>query len=47
MSNLLGKRYKCEQCETEVLCLSGGAGTFECCDAPLTVVETEPLPSAD
>lgn len=47
MPNLLGKRYKCESCGTEVLCLSGGAGTFACCGATLVAVETEPLPSAD
>jgi desulfoferrodoxin-like iron-binding protein len=47
MPNLLGKRYRCETCNTEVLCLSGGRGAFTCCDQPMAVVETEPLPSAD
>jgi hypothetical protein len=45
--NLLGKRYKCEQCGTELLCLSGGAGSFCCCEAEMGIVEAEPLPSAD
>lgn len=47
MANLLGKRYRCETCKTEVLCLSGGQGTFTCCEAPMVEVKTEPLPSAD
>lgn len=47
MSNLLGKRYGCETCKTEALCLLGGQGTFVCCNAPMVEVQTEPLPAAD
>jgi hypothetical protein len=45
--NQLGKRYRCETCGTELLCLSRGDGTFECHGAAMTVVEVKSLPSSD
>ena len=45
--NQLGKRYRCEQCGTELLCLARGDGTFECHGVPMTVAEVKSLPSSD
>jgi desulfoferrodoxin-like iron-binding protein len=47
MSNLLGRRYKCATCGTELLCLKAGDGTFTCCTQPMVEVEVETLPAAD
>jgi hypothetical protein len=47
MSNILGKRYRCDVCEAEVLCTKPGAGEITCCDKPMTVQEPKPLPSSD
>jgi tRNA G26 N,N-dimethylase Trm1 len=43
----LGKRYKCEDCGTEVLCTKAGEGKFECCGKEMKVQEPKPLPSSD
>jgi hypothetical protein len=43
----LGKRYKCEVCNTEVLCTKAGEGKFECCEKEMKVQEPKPLPSSD
>ena len=32
MANVLGKRYMCEKCGTEVLCNKAGTGGLECCE---------------
>ena len=45
--NLQGKRYKCQICRTEILCVNGGDGTFACCDTPVDEFELEPLPAGD
>ncbi len=47
MTNQPGKRYKCQNCGTEVLCVTGGDGKFECCGAPIGEFELEPLPAGD
>jgi len=48
MANVLGKRYLCEKCGTEVLCNKAGPGELECCErAPMTIKEAKPLPSSD
>lgn len=44
---LLGKRYFCEKCGTEVLCNKAGTGTLECCGEPMKIKEAKPLPSSD
>jgi hypothetical protein len=46
-TNTLGKRYRCETCGVEVLCLKGGDGAFECHERPLTIIELAPLPASD
>jgi hypothetical protein len=45
--NQLGKRYRCETCETEVLCMKRGDGRFECHGKPMAVVELAELPASD
>ncbi len=47
MANVLGKRYMCEKCGTEVLCNKAGAGGVECCDTEMKIKEAKPLPSSD
>ncbi|HXZ88052.1 MAG TPA: hypothetical protein VEF07_05740 [Candidatus Binataceae bacterium] len=47
MANVLGKRYMCDKCGTEVLCNKAGTGALECCDGEMKVKEAKPLPSSD
>jgi hypothetical protein len=47
MANVLGKRYMCESCGTEVLCNKAGDGGLECCDTQMRIKEAKPLPSSD
>ncbi|MEO0279200.1 MAG: desulfoferrodoxin [candidate division WOR-3 bacterium] len=47
MANQLGKRYRCEECGTEVLCTKSGEGQLVCCDRPMVPQEPRPLPSSD
>ena len=47
MPNVLGKRYMCEKCGTEVLCNKAGTGPLECCDLEMKIKEAKPLPSSD
>ena len=47
MANQPGKRYKCQNCGTEVLCTTGGDGAFECCGVPIEEFELEPMPAGD
>ena len=44
----VGKRYRCNQCGTEMVCLKSSAeGQYECCDAPMEEVQVTKLPSSD
>jgi hypothetical protein len=45
--NQLGKRYRCDQCGTEIMCLKRGDGRFVCHGIKMTVIEVEALPSSD
>lgn len=45
--NQLGKRYRCETCGVEILCLTGGAGQFACHDAPMKIIQLTALPASD
>jgi hypothetical protein len=45
--NKLGKRYRCETCGTEILCLRPGSGTFHCHGAPMAIIQLAALPSSD
>jgi hypothetical protein len=47
MANMLGKRYLCENCGTEVLCNKAGPGALECCEGEMKIKEAKPLPSSD
>jgi hypothetical protein len=47
MANVLGKRYMCEKCGTEVLCNKAGTGAFECCEGEMKLKEAKALPSSD
>jgi hypothetical protein len=45
--NQVGKRYRCEVCETEIICVKGGGGRLECHGAPIALLPAKPLPSTD
>ncbi|MDT7943355.1 MAG: hypothetical protein RQ985_02250 [Dehalococcoidia bacterium] len=47
MANQLGKRYRCNTCGTEVLCIRPGDGSVECCGAAMELLQPKVLPSAD
>ena len=47
MANQLGKRFVCEKCQTEVLCIKPGDGEVECCGVPMQLMQAKVLPSAD
>jgi desulfoferrodoxin-like iron-binding protein len=47
MPNQLGKRFQCEACGTEVLCIKAGDGQAECCGKPMELMQPKVLPSAD
>jgi hypothetical protein len=46
-TNLVGKRYKCETCGAELMCVKAGAGRFHCHGAPMGLQSAKPLPSSD
>ena len=47
MSNDLGKRYTCSECEAQVLVTKPGPGNLECHGHPMELHEAKPLPSSD
>lgn len=47
MASQMGKRYVCEVCGTEILCIKAGDGSIYCCDRVMQIKEAKPLPSSD
>lgn len=47
MANLLGKRYRCQECGTEILCTKEGSGASSCCGQEMAEQQARPLPSSD
>lgn len=47
MTPQLGKRYRCDQCGTQVICLGVGTGELRCCGTDMVANEAKPLPAAD
>jgi len=47
MANQLGKRFQCEKCGSEVLCIKPGDGEVECCEQPMQLMQPKVLPSDD
>lgn len=47
MVSQLGKRYKCQVCGTETLCVKGGENNIICCDQEMEVQEPKTIPSSD
>lgn len=45
--NLVGKRYRCQECGLELLCVGAGAGRFHCHGVRMEFVEVKPLPASD
>jgi hypothetical protein len=47
MANLLGKRYVCARCATQLLVVKPGHGALECHGEPMSVDAPKPLPASD
>lgn len=47
MASQLGKRYQCQVCNTEVLCVKSGEGALTCCDQEMKIQEPRQIPSSD
>ncbi|MBA7634962.1 hypothetical protein ES703_42561 [subsurface metagenome] len=47
MPNQLGKRYRCEVCGSETLCVKAGEGAVMCCDKEMQLQQAKQLPSSD
>ena len=47
MASQLGKRYRCQTCGTEILCLKTGEGVVICCGQEMEVQEPRTIPSSD
>jgi desulfoferrodoxin-like iron-binding protein len=47
VASQLGKRYRCQVCGTEVLCVKTGEGTIVCCGQEMVVQEPRTIPSSD
>jgi desulfoferrodoxin-like iron-binding protein len=45
--NQVGKRYRCAECGTQVICVKPGAGRFHCHAEPMELLTAKPLPSSD
>ena len=43
----LGKRYRCQVCGTEVLCVKGGPGIVTCCGQEVEIQQPKTIPSSD
>jgi hypothetical protein len=46
-TSLLGKRYRCAICGTELLCVKPGSAPFVCHAEPMTLLEPKQLPVSD
>lgn len=44
---MLGKRYRCGVCGTELLCTKAGDGTPFCCGVEMQIQDPKPLASSD
>ena len=47
MANQPGKRFQCETCGSEVLCIKAGEGEICCCGKAMDLMQPKVLPSAD
>lgn len=45
--NLIGKRYQCAQCGSELICVRGGSGAITCHATPMELLAPKPLPATD
>ncbi len=45
--NQLGKRYHCDECDTDILCTKASEGAVECCGKEMKIKEPKKLPSSD
>jgi len=43
----LGKRYRCETCNTEILSTKAGDGAPLCCEKEMEVQDPKPVASSD
>jgi desulfoferrodoxin-like iron-binding protein len=43
----LGKRFRCDTCGAQVICLAAGTGELRCCGESMVRNDAKPLPAAD
>lgn len=46
-TNQVGKRYRCQVCGSEIMCVKKGEGRFHCHDIAMELLTARPLPSSD
>jgi len=46
-SNQIGKRYECETCGSQLMCVKRGEGRFHCHRVAMSLLSAKPLPSSD
>ncbi|UCB43684.1 MAG: hypothetical protein JSV77_03290 [Dehalococcoidales bacterium] len=47
MTSQLGKRYRCQTCGTEILCVKAGDGEVTCCGQEVELQQPKAIPSSD
>jgi hypothetical protein len=45
--SLVGKRYRCESCGTEIICVRAGKGRVACHGLAMALLAAKPLPATD
>jgi hypothetical protein len=45
--SVIGKRYRCETCGSEVICVKPGPSRVGCHGAPMELLAPKPLPATD
>jgi Desulfoferrodoxin, N-terminal domain len=45
--NLIGKRYRCTTCGSEVICVKAGLGRVGCHGGSMELLAAKPLPATD
>jgi len=47
VSSQLGKRYRCQVCGTEILCVKSGQNVVSCCGQEVVMQQPKAIPSSD
>ena len=47
VNSQLGKRYRCQVCGTEILCVKSGPNVASCCGQEVVMQQPKAIPSSD